>query len=902
MPGATSRPLRLAVLSQTPPPICRLVEPIRVMNVLQKVRRDHQWFLISVLLLALLMPLTEPAGATGLLRRARAEPAGVSAQSVCTLRPARGQQGQRLRVDIVLAPGDPNVDLIITLFLLFPLQEVLDATNLSFQPGGIQAVANDMALGQSEFVISAVFDIAPNAAPGPRRMTITVGPIMMVQAEVACPGAFTVTRGTIVSPDVGGTVTDPRTGAAIIIPAYTLKVEADVKVITLDSPQQIAQIDNTCGVDIQPEEPFPEVPGFVRASEVVRCEVQPCGTIIFGPGGRLVLPLDRARFPNGLPVDTTPPLRLFELARSGGRLVFLDTGIPVRVTDEQGRSPAMADFVTAPDIQVFGTFAAFMPALSQGVNESMSQRGNESMSQRGSESVGPFPHFPISPFLHEPIDPFATAQPPGDQLLYFPLINQSPGRQTRISIALPETTTSHVVTITGYTETGAIVGAQLLSIPPNGQVSLLVSDLFPRLTRGAIIARSPSAPMTGFLEIADNFQAPGLLAGVEAVRAPQRTLVFPIVKSLNGGMTEIRVFNSNASPVSLKLVGLTAAGSRINPTTMTGQPLSTITLPAFGSLVVSSQGSSTPNVRLDFANLDGGYVVVHTTDGRSVTGGEMFGEMISGQPTLALVNGLSFPTGCLPSVADPCTCQVDTTPESPVPSALQQHTLYAPYFEASPAVPTLFLVNVTDRPADVAFRVFSELGRFRRDVPQTGFMTIRPHQVFQMPDLIGFNPSPGYIVVMDQNSALVGGIINRNSVSGRFATIVPFIADDPQLTQTVTNTFFSRIQLNPPPANPPVTTGMLVFNPVNNPLEFVINIVNADGTVRPSPPQSVAPRGSFVRTQQSLSILFPNLNLNRGFAQVRVTTVPGPGMGGRVIPVAVYRSGAVVSTVSPQNK
>jgi hypothetical protein len=169
-------------------------------------------------------------------------------------------------------------------------------------------------------------------------------------------------------------------------------------------------------------------------------------------------------------------------------------------------------------------------------------------------------------------------------------------------------------------------------------------------------------------------------------------------------------------------------------------------------------------------------------------------------------------------------------------------------------------------------------------------------------DLLRFNPSPGYVVVMDQNSALVGGIINRNSVSGRFATIVPLIPDDPQITQTATNTFFSRIQLDPASANPPMTTGILIFNPVNNPLDFVINLVDADGNVRLSPFQSIASRGSFVRTQQSLSVLFPSLNLSRGFAQVRVMTVPRPGMGGRVIPVAVYRASGAVSTVVQQNK
>ncbi|MBI3951239.1 MAG: hypothetical protein HY314_12390 [Acidobacteria bacterium] len=116
-------------------------------------------------------------------------------------------------------------------------------------------------------------------------------------------------------------MTDPRTGAATDIPPNTLKVNAMVNVITLDSNGLMGPIDNSRGVPIQPNEPIPEVPGFRRVSQPVRYEVNPCGTIAFGPGMKLTLPVL-------LPLPLAgPEIRLFELARSNGRLVFLDTGI-----------------------------------------------------------------------------------------------------------------------------------------------------------------------------------------------------------------------------------------------------------------------------------------------------------------------------------------------------------------------------------------------------------------------------------------------------------------------------------------------------------------------------------------------------------------------------------------------
>jgi len=689
------------------------------------------------------------------------------------------------------------------------------------------------------------------------------GPVMVTGV---C-GSEPAQSGTI-EPETGGTVTDPATGASIEIPRNTLRNRVRVSVLTLNSPLRISRINNNCGVPIQTDERFPDVRGFSRATDIVRFEVNPCGTIVFGPSARITMGLLRSLFPRGLPLGSS--LRLFELARSEGQPIFLDTGIVARVTGP-GRFPGLGDFVSVPDIPVFSTFAAFCSG---------------DVCEAGA---------PLS---------LAVAQAGENNRLFFPNIVTN-GRQTRISIANPDLSATLPVTFTAYNEIGAEVGHQSQTVPVNRQESFQVSTLFPDFTGGSIIAeRQGGGLMAGFYEIADNFAAPTILSGSSGVQTPQPALIFPSIKSANGGITEIRVFNSNASEVTIKLAGFTSLGDRINPTNSAQQALSEIMLPGFGTLVLSSTGSSNPyDVQLNFAALDGGYVIVQTTDGRGVTGGEIFGEMIGGLLTLAALNGLSFPSGCLASSTDAGACHVDTSPESPVPSVLGQRTLYATDLESNPAETILSLVNVSDSPAGFALTAFDPVGRFLKTVPRMGFITIGPHQVFHasMLDLFGFNPSPGYVRVEDQSSSFVGPLISRRTISGSFTTTVPLIADDPQLAQTATNTFFSRVQLDPPSASPGQTTGMLVFNPNNNPLQFTITVVDDNGVRRQSVPQGLVARGIFTRVRFSLSTLFPNLAVSGGFARVQVTTPPGPGQGGRIIPVASYRVSSVVSAVPQQS-
>lgn len=683
--------------------------------------------------------------------------------------------------------------------------------------------------------------------------------------------------GTTITPEQGGTVTDPRRGSAIIIPPNTLRVTATVRVLTLDTLDQ--PINNDCGVPIRSNEVLPEVPGFERVTEVVRYEASPCGAVAFGPGARLLLPLIQQRFPTGLPIRNTAPFRLFELSRRNGRLQFLDTGIAAKLTSEGGTNRTRGNFVTVPDIQIFGTFAAFSEAPQK---KQSGSEGDESTVTEATSAV-------------EQSDPIR---------LYFPVISQSGGRTTRISIANPDPSANVDIVFRAYRDNGMLAGTQLRTVNANRQASFLVSDLFPTLTSGAIIAeRQAGGLMTGFYEIADSFTAPTRLSGAEAITQFQSTLLFPVVKSLNQVFTEVHVFNPHTSPVNITLSGFTAAGTRVPATNAIDQPLATISLSPLGKLIVYSDGStSDPNVRLDFNNLDGGYVFVQA-NALPITGGELFGEMIAGQMTLALLNSLPFPRGCLPSSTDPCGCQVGDPATSPVPSSLHQHTMYAPYFESDPAGSIIYLVNVSEHPAELGFRVYGEDGQFRASFPPTGFLTVLPHQVFQADptSIFGFNPSPGYVRIEDQNSAFVGGLLNRNTSPGRFATVIPLIPDDPQTTQIPTSTYFSRVQIDPASANPRQTTGMLVMNPTLNSVQFRIRITTPTGQLRQSSVLTAPALGAYTLTRLSLATLFSGLTVNGGFANVLVTTVPGPGQGGRVIPVATYRTSQLVSTVQQQN-
>jgi hypothetical protein len=286
--------------------------------------------------------------------------------------------------------------------------------------------------------------------------------------------------------------------------------------------------------------------------------------------------------------------------------------------------------------------------------------------------------------------------------------------------------------------------------------------------------------------------------------------------------------------------------------------------------------------------------------GQAVVGGEVFGEVIAGQRTLAMLNAGTFPLGCSPSTTDPCACHVDMTPESQTPSAVRRYSAYGTYFEDSPATSFIYLVNVTDSASQVALSAFSEVGLYRGAYPRSGFLTLQPHAVFQasITSLFGYSPGAGYIRLEYQSSSVIGAVLNRDSVNGRYLTATPLTPDEPENSQSLTDTFFSRIQVDP--GNPRATTGLLVFNPNNNTVRFVVAVTDANGLGYTSPVQVLAARGAFTVTRLSLAALFPGIT--SGFARVRVTTEPAAGSSARLIPLAVYRANTVVSAVSDQSK
>jgi hypothetical protein len=736
----------------------------------------------------------------------------------------------------------------------------------SADPGGT-AVAFSPTVADNCTATPSVVCAPSSGATFPLGMTtVTCTAMDASQNSAAC--AFTVNArgpcdGAEILPDDGGMVTDARSRAMIEIPPHTLKSAVRVKIFSVDSPASPCPLDTRCGVSVRPGEILPDVPGFRRATGVIRFEADPCRTIMFGPSGRIKLNLLASLFPNGLPVGRS--LRLFELARFGERLVFLDTGIAARVTGP-GQSPSMGDFVMAPDIPVFSTFAVFMPVAGR--------------------------------------EPSATiASQLANQRLYFPVIHQSHGRQTRISIANADASMPLNVTFTAFDEVGHMMGEQSRVVVANRQASFPISALFPNFAVGAIVATGHGGAMTGFYEIADNFSSPTTLSGADGIQMSRPALIFPIVQVSPENFTDLRVFNPNASPVSVSCAGFTSAGDRVDPVNASGQVVASFLLPAFGTLVMSSSDtSSVYDVRLPFNRLDGGCVVVQTTDGQGLTGGEIFGTMMGAQQMLGVVNSMTFPSGCFSLPDDGFGCHVDESPEAPVPSATRQHTMYAVNVENHPAEPIVYLINIGDRPAQLAFTAFSDVGQFRAASPPSGFRTIGPRQVFQasLLSLFGFNPSPGYVRVEDADSSFVGCIINR--ASGRYVTALPLMPDEPPLAQMATTTFFSRVQLDPASASPRQLTGLTIFNPSNNSVQFTITLTDAGGTTRQSPAQPVAARGVFTRARQSLSVLFPGVTTSTGFMRVQVTTAPRPGQGGRIMPITIYRANQVVSTVPQQNK
>jgi hypothetical protein len=267
-----------------------------------------------------------------------------------------------------------------------------------------------------------------------------------------------------------------------------------------------------------------------------------------------------------------------------------------------------------------------------------------------------------------------------------------------------------------------------------------------------------------------------------------------------------------------------------------------------------------------------------------------------------MLNGLMLPAGCLLLKPTEAACHVDESPTSSVPQAANQHTLYALGFENSPARAEFVVVNVGDVDAPVAFTAYAEDGMYRATWPtSTAFRNLRPSEVLRMSiqDMFGFNPAPGYVRIEDADSSLVGGVITSDPSSNRYKTALPFFPDRPQLTQISSQSFLSRIHIDPSSANPRVDTGLTILNPNENELSLAITVRSSAGQPD-TKSQTIVERGMLNRMRPSVSVLFAEAR--DGYIEVLVTNKLGTGEGGRVFVVGAYRSRDSISSFIEQTK
>lgn len=687
----------------------------------------------------------------------------------------------------------------------------------------------------------------------------------------------------------GGTVTDPRTGASASIAANTLKGDVRVRILTLDSPAQIGQVDNSCGVSIRPDELLPGVPGFLRVSEVVRYEVQPCGAKAFGPSMTLRFPLI-SPFRGTLPIGAE--LRIFQLGRTAqGELVFRDTGIPAKVIG--GFLTGTAAVV--PGIPVFGTFAGFLPisrSAKAGQTRSSALFVRAARRARGRSLV-----------REATPEAFKMSEGAANEIrsLTFPLVVESGGRRTRIFLANPGSAPVDV-TFVAYRPEGTEFGRISLRLDGGRQLSMRVADAFAGFTRGTIVAQSNGA-ITGFSEVVDAYDRPAVMAGAEGIRRNLSAMVFPVVMTLGNDATEIHVFNPSEEAVRISVKAFDASGTARPLIDESGSPISDFILPPLATYIASSRDmeANTGPAFIPWAEINGGYLLIQSLDpDRGLAGTEIFGSEASVQRTVAVLNGLPLPSGCKLTAGD-ATCRVDQSPQSEIPEAVRQYTLYGLHFDDPPASSQLILVNVSDQPARVAVSGFREDGSFRGSFPASGFLVpdLPPRSVLRvpLPAALGFHPAPGYVRIEDQDSAVVGVVINFDPATGRYKTVLPLVPDDPRQAQLNVTTFLSRLQLDASSSpEPRQSTGVIVFNPNNNSVPFTLTIRDNSGRVQTSS-YVVAARGVFIRLRAAVS--FPTTN--NGYIQMQTNGTLLPGTGARLVMVGLYRArgSSGVQTSSP---
>jgi hypothetical protein len=162
----------------------------RIVNLFH--RADGRRLFIGLLLFLVLLP---PDGLLWAARSAETFTAAATAASLqidvpCTIEPNSGlivPQGHTIPAVITLGPHST----VALLILVFTPEQLLAATTMRFQPGGIQVALRDVSfIGTEQIRYSTVLTIAPDAAPGVRDLNITIQTSPPI--ELFCSRAFTV--------------------------------------------------------------------------------------------------------------------------------------------------------------------------------------------------------------------------------------------------------------------------------------------------------------------------------------------------------------------------------------------------------------------------------------------------------------------------------------------------------------------------------------------------------------------------------------------------------------------------------------------------------------------------------------------------------------------------------------
>jgi hypothetical protein len=648
--------------------------------------------------------------------------------------------------------------------------------------------------------------------------------------------------GAPVRVEFGGTIMDDAgTGAGLKVPRHTLKTDTVVSLNVMRGARL-------------------PVTGFVQVSEVVQIESQPDGAVAFGPGFDLTLPLL-----GNIPQNAR--LRVFQLVEVENQLVPLETGI------EAERVTPPGNIALVSGLEVFGTYILYV-----------SERPTKNLSQKSRRPLQrPIHRAQESPPTDDPLLANPNQGGGSATTLYFPVVGQQSGRDARLSLVNPDVQQDRLVTLTAYNDDGTLHDNRLEVVLRGRQKSLLVSDLFPSLPSGAIVAQS-NGPVRGFYEIADNFTAPQMLDGAEANLMPLTAMVFLLIRTRDGAITEIHLFNPNDGTVMVRLAAYASSGRRVQLSQ------ETITLQSHQRTVISSRSGSS----LFLSNeLEGGFVFVESVGPVGIVGAEVVEEAMGGERNVAVLNGVGLPNGCVPTGFG--SCQINPPP------AARQHTAYAIHLDDDLRVETeVVAANVSDQDTLIAFSAFDSAGNYQGGHPSPrAFLFLRAHEVrrFTVFDLFGIDLASldGYVRIDDPDSGVVGAVVNRDAMGRTFLTALPLVPDLTQQGQEETEAFFSRLEIRL--SNPVVQTGLFILNPNGNDVRFVLSVIDARGMER-AEPQTVIERGTFFRARRSLSDLLSGVS--DGYFRINVQADLRPGMGGRLIPYATYRSPGYLSAVPPQ--